>query len=321
MTSEIDTALRFWREGAGVDHPIVEDLFRGLSSSFAELQWGAVAMPEEIRETPVLFLANHQVAIESLLFSFLVSGATSLPVTAVAKAEHESSWVNALFREIGFGGPDSVDPILYFDREQQSSFLELMKEAAGLLAEGRCSLLIHVEGTRSIACRQPVTKLTSVLVDLALRARVPIVPVRFFGGLPVEAAKERLEFPVDFTAQHYGVGEPILPETIEPMLFAERTRFVLDRMNSVGPPLDQEVPGTPDGLLGDRVKGWSQRCGNPFAAVCLSVLEGVSNPHPETKALLQIAEVLCDAGLFDSSSNRVAGFLKWLDVAGRGSRQ
>lgn len=314
MKLEPREAIRFWKEKAGVDHAINEDLFEGMASLFVDdLHWESPESVSLLENQPVIYLANHQVAIESLLFSFLVSARFGNPVTAIAKAEHESSWVSALFRQVGIGSSEgSNEMILFFDRDQQSSFLDLMQEAAVRLTQGRCSLLIHVEGTRSLACRQPVSKLTSVLVDLALRARVPIVPVRFWGGLPVEPAASRLEFPLGLGAQTYGFGSPLFPDQLDPMPFAERTRFVLEQINSVGPPIEEELPSPPNLDLQERVGRWKERCGDSFVSSCLGVLESVENPREDTSVLLDVVDRLSRAGAFPSGVGQLAGFLDWL---------
>jgi hypothetical protein len=72
-----------------------------------------------------------------------------------------------------------------------------------------------------------------------------IVPVRFAGGLPPEASEDRLEFPVHAGQQDYFVGAAIEPQALAKMPFAERSAFVRDRVNKLGPlgPADLPLPG------------------------------------------------------------------------------
>ena len=44
----------------------------------------------------VIFLANHQVAVESLLFSALLSSLTGVSIQTIAKASHRDTWVGRL---------------------------------------------------------------------------------------------------------------------------------------------------------------------------------------------------------------------------------
>ncbi len=49
---------------------------------------------------------------------------------------------------------------------------------------------------------------------MAIAARVPIVPVRFVGGLPIEPLATRSEFPIGMGRQDIYLGTPIHPETV-----------------------------------------------------------------------------------------------------------
>jgi hypothetical protein len=44
----------------------------------------------------------------------------------------------------------------------------------------------------------PVRTVSAALLELAPVADVPIVPIRFTGGLPVEPAPAKLDFPIGF---------------------------------------------------------------------------------------------------------------------------
>jgi ribosomal protein S18 acetylase RimI-like enzyme len=57
------------------------------------------------------------------------------------------------------------------------------------LASGERSFFVHCDGTRSRSCRTPVQRLSSLFLDMAVELDVPVVPVRFIGGLPVEKDK------------------------------------------------------------------------------------------------------------------------------------
>jgi hypothetical protein len=65
-----------------------------------------------------------------------------------------------------------------------------------------------------------------VIIDMAVHARAPIVPVRFAGGLPRAPAPARLDFPLGFGRQDHWIGAPILPEALEAMPYGERRAAV-----------------------------------------------------------------------------------------------
>jgi hypothetical protein len=96
-----------------------------------------------------------------------------------------------------------------------------------LLAARQRSLMVHVEGTRARHGRQPVSTVSAVWSDLAIATGLPIVPLRFCGGLPVAGVEERLEFPLGFGGQTLVVGRPIAPSALAPLhLQARRDRIV-----------------------------------------------------------------------------------------------
>ncbi|MFZ8452892.1 hypothetical protein ACO1MT_15220, partial [Staphylococcus aureus] len=88
----------------------VEDLYYGLCERFV----GDVVLsdPEAfaaVRGRSCLYLANHQVGVESLLFSVLAAGLSGTPTVTLAKAEHRTSWLGTLIAH-NFRYPGVVDP-------------------------------------------------------------------------------------------------------------------------------------------------------------------------------------------------------------------
>lgn len=110
-----------------------------------------------------------------------------------------------------------------------------MRKLQHILPKEGLSLLVHVEGTRSLRCRQPVVRMSGALLALAIQARLPIVPVRFTGGLPVETAPARLDFPIGYAKQDIYIGTPIAPAVLAALPLDERKRAVLEAMNAPMP--------------------------------------------------------------------------------------
>jgi hypothetical protein len=151
----------------------------------------------------VVFLANHQVAIESPLFSMLVSSLVEGVVVTIAKMEHKTGWLGRLIAH-SFSYPGAIDPenIVYFDRDDKSSLLGLATQMAAAMMEQKKSILVHVEGTRALSSETRVEKISSIWSDVSLNTDSPIVPVRFAHALP-RSTPERLEFPVGYGKQSF----------------------------------------------------------------------------------------------------------------------
>jgi 1-acyl-sn-glycerol-3-phosphate acyltransferase len=267
----------------------VEDLYYGLVERFV----GDVVLTDpaafaQVQGRSCLYLANHQVGVESLLFSLLISALSKTPTVTLAKAEHRTSWLGTLIAH-NFSYPGVVDPgvITFFDRDDKESLLRIVGELAAAMKERGKSVMVHVEGTRSLACRTPVIKMSSTFIDMALAIGAPIIPVRLVGGLPVEPLEQRLEFPVGFSRQDYWLGRPLLPEDLAKLPLKARKEVVLAAMNTLGPDLETETPLPGDARFDSEVEAWRARTGATAEdAVLFATLAGLQNPGAEVRTLL-----------------------------------
>ena len=66
---------------------------------------------------------------------------------------------------------------------------------------------LHVEGEQALSCRHRVKRMSAVIVDVALDLNLPILPLRYSGGLPVEPLPEIVSFPDGFGQQDYTLGQ------------------------------------------------------------------------------------------------------------------
>ena len=241
---------RFWREHLGVEAWLGEDLFQSLIDHFIE---GVVLEdPDDfagLRGQGVVFLANHQTGIESLLFSVVMSHLLELKVPVFARSTHRDSWIGKIISAL-FAAPDLRDPelMILVDRENPAHLLSAMQQIFGGMQAHQHSLLVHAEGTRSTHCRQPVMQVSSTLIDMAVKHGVPVVPVRFSGGLPTEAVAKKIKFPIGFGKQEILIGKALSPESLANMDSGRRKQALLDAMNSVG-------PGLPTGITPTRGRG------------------------------------------------------------------
>lgn len=252
-TLDLSAVRGFWREWFGRGPWPIEDLYYGLIERFVDQV--VIADPpafEAVRGKSVLYLANHQVAIESLLFSVLASAVQGRVTVTLAKIEHQTTWVGELIRK-SFSYPQIRDPgvIEFFDRSDQGSLPEVIAGLRSRLAER--SLMVHVEGTRSLQCKDPVRKMSGAFIDLALATQTPIVPVRFVGALPVEPLSERLERPVGAGRQSIWLGAPLHPQDLAGLPYGERKARVIGAINALGPSNQDEVPNPPNPKLAERI--------------------------------------------------------------------
>ncbi|MCB9763577.1 MAG: 1-acyl-sn-glycerol-3-phosphate acyltransferase, partial [Alphaproteobacteria bacterium] len=240
----------------------------------------------------LLYLGNHQVGLESLVFSILGAALNGMPTVTLAKIEHKKTWLGQLIQRC-FSYPGVADPrlITFFDREDKASLPAIIGELAAEMAGPGRSVMVHVEGTRSLECRTPVLKMSGAFIDMALKVNAPIVPVRFVGGLPPERMEKRIEFPLGMGQQDIWLGAPILPEALASMPYGERKKVVIAAINALGPPNATEapLPGDPD--FAARVAAWQARTGaSEEHAVLFEVLREQTDRVPAVERLLAAAD-------------------------------
>ncbi|MGE0786311.1 MAG: 1-acyl-sn-glycerol-3-phosphate acyltransferase [Sandaracinaceae bacterium] len=292
---DLTPVVAFWRDELKTGGPWpVEDLFLSLIERF--VRDVHVVDPlglEAIRGRPALFLGNHQVGIESVLFAMIASALTHVRTRTLAKQEHAESWLGRLIRR-SFAYPGIVDPgvIAFFDRNDPASLPALAK---GLAAPTETrSLMVHVEGTRAHEARHRVSKMSGIFIDLALEIGAPIVPVRFSGGLPLAPVADKLEFPVGYGAQDYWLGSPIRAAELQRLPYKQRIERVIDAINSLGPTPEDETPHPPDPAFGARVDARAGGSGQrePYAAIAEAFIEASSlraDLSPALAAALDVA--------------------------------
>lgn len=242
----------------------------------------------EVASRPVIFLANHQIGLESPLFMALAYGMTGLPVQAVAKPDHVNAWLAFLLAfaqdSLGDGHPFRL---MYFDRQNPQELINNLKKAG----KQEASLLVHVEGTRSAAANQPVTRLSSIFLDMAIDKNLPLVPLRFVGGLPAEPSDERLDFPFGNGKQDYLIGAPILPEQLKKMPYGQRPRYLMEQINTLGPGKGEDAPLAPNEAFASKTRFFIDTFGFPkMQAMLFSILQMIDDPCEETAQLIKTVQ-------------------------------
>jgi acyl transferase domain-containing protein/3-hydroxymyristoyl/3-hydroxydecanoyl-(acyl carrier protein) dehydratase/1-acyl-sn-glycerol-3-phosphate acyltransferase len=287
---DLEPLRRFWNSRLGVSSEwLGQDLWEGLIQRYV----GRFVIEDPdafaaLRGRGAIFVGNHQVQIESLLVTNILSALTGTSVVTMANAKHEQSWIGWILRAFsaypGYRDPESV---LYFDQSMPGSMFELLGNLEPDLASGRCAFFVHPQGTRSQSCREPVTKISSLFLDLALEQELPIVPVRIAGGLPVQPVFGKLEFPIAHCPQDYTIGAPISFEELRDLAYAERGRHVLSALNSLGRPHYREEPNAADPVFSALVKDWQKETGtSEIEATFFQILQEVEHPGPQTLSLV-----------------------------------
>jgi 3-hydroxymyristoyl/3-hydroxydecanoyl-(acyl carrier protein) dehydratase/1-acyl-sn-glycerol-3-phosphate acyltransferase len=295
---DLGSVQHFWRTFLETGPWPGEDLYFSLIERFA--QRVRVVDPDGLRAIhgkSVLFLGNHQVGIESLLFGIALSALTGTSTLTLAKKEHRDTWLGKLILH-GFAYPGLSDPrvIAYFDRNDPSSLPSILQELAAMMKDDGTgvrsgkNVMIHVEGTRSLSCAAPISKMSGVFVDMALTLGCPIVPVRFVGGLPRKELTERIEYPIGMGRQDYYLGSPILPGTLAALPYKERTERVLAAINALGPGHERETPFEGDPELEGRVAmRVAESDALPAFATIRAVLEARGASDPAMQRLVESA--------------------------------
>ncbi|WP_236644462.1 beta-ketoacyl synthase N-terminal-like domain-containing protein [Sorangium cellulosum] len=289
---DIAQVRRYWGAAMGLGRWPAEDLYFGLIERF--IRRVHVADPAAFRAVKgrsLLYLGNHQVAVESLLFGIAVSGLTEVSTVTLAKAEHRTTWLGTMLAHC-FAYPGARDPkvITYFDREDKASLGGIIAELGAEMQGSGKGVMVHVEGTRSLECRTPVQKMSGAFIDMALAVGVPVVPVRFAGALPPEPLEKRLEFPLGMGVQDIWIGRPLLPEELAGLTYKERKDLVIAGINGLGPSNEVEQPFPGDPAFAASVDAWVAEAGVGHEdATVFRVLEACADPTPETAAIVEAA--------------------------------
>jgi NAD(P)-dependent dehydrogenase (short-subunit alcohol dehydrogenase family)/1-acyl-sn-glycerol-3-phosphate acyltransferase/acyl carrier protein len=284
----------YFSQALNVELPTIAKLVGGIGEKFGREV--VLADPEDynrLRGKPVLYLGNHQTFIESAITMICLHVIGQIPVVALAKQEHVGLWVGKLDQLIAtYPGLSGGSRTLYIDRNNASELLQTFSQLKNDVLDKNNSLLVHAEGKRSRRANQPIKKISNVLIDLSIQAGVPILPMRFRGGLPLQDADPKCDFPVGYGRQSLWIGRSMAPADLEALPYAQRATYICDAINQLGGE-DNEFPEPADEVFGDEVKAWREYCGAEEAsAVIFQALRRYSTlPNiPERMGVHQILD-------------------------------
>jgi len=279
-----------WHNYLGVTRWAAEDVGTALLNQFCRGVWIEDPDAWASLQGPVLFLANHQVAVESVMFVMAVSPFLSAPLHAISKPEHADSWIGELVGKMfSWPGVQAPEILFFYRRGDATGMRELMKRLRNAITMRHCGLLVHVAASRVLSCRDRVRTLSSVFFDLAISLGCPVVPVKFRGGLPIEPLEGFIDFPLGYGAQDHLIGRPIPAEELAALPPPQRRTLVMERINALGGDLDEEVPCRPDPAFKAEMRQLMVRFGvlDPALAVIWAALTRLPHPSPEIAMALQ----------------------------------
>jgi acyl transferase domain-containing protein/3-hydroxymyristoyl/3-hydroxydecanoyl-(acyl carrier protein) dehydratase/1-acyl-sn-glycerol-3-phosphate acyltransferase len=267
------------------------DFFSDLRSSLTKQFVSKVVFEDHdgiklLEGKPVLYLANHQTGIESGLFLSMINVFNKVPAKAIAKVEHIESWMGQLLsignKKFNNNPPSSFIP---FNRDKQTDLLKLLANLAETNKTSPCSLLVHVDGTRSSEANSKVTNVSSALIEFAIAAKMPIVPVRFTCGLP-ETGTEKLEFPYKFGKQDYYIGKAIKSEELKELSLIERVNLIKEAIRKLADN-EADISRIPNDLFEKSVENVQKEFQvSSQHAVIISVLKNKIKLSDETNMIL-----------------------------------
>jgi acyl transferase domain-containing protein/3-hydroxymyristoyl/3-hydroxydecanoyl-(acyl carrier protein) dehydratase len=285
----LDPVVDFWTQWFSRDPWPVEDLYYGLIERFlGKVVLTDPAAFEAVGGQSLLYLGNHQVGVESLLFSIIASGLGEVPTVTLAKAEHRHTWLGKLIEHcFTYPGVDDPRVISFFDRDDKASLPKILGELAEDMTGPGRSVMVHIEGTRSLDCTTPVQKMSGAFIDMAMAVQAPVVPIRFVGALPRETMDQRIEFPIGMGRQDIYIGRPIHPEELAGLHYGERKKRVISAINALGPSNTIEQPNPGDAAFSAKVDAWKKAHGvSEEHAVLGCVLTEREKPTKETEVVL-----------------------------------
>jgi hypothetical protein len=302
---EVSDASDYWNNEVGIKINILFDLIKSLTIKFVRRI--ILEDPDQftrIQGIPVLYIANHQTGIESLLFAFLIGYLSRTAFRGIINKQQESGMLGIL-NQISSRFVNVKLPVkmLVFDQQDRKSLYDILDDYSEEIRHENASFYVTAEGRRALTAGHEVSQLSSVFIDFAIKENIPVVPVRFTGGLPGEANNKLFDFPFEFGQQDYYIGQAVFPSQLKDLAYGDRPRYILERINNLGPESDRESPISPDPGFNDRVaKSMEEKGLSVFSAMIIEALRQLEEPCDETRELLERMNAKPDFTAIDKDS-------------------
>jgi 1-acyl-sn-glycerol-3-phosphate acyltransferase len=237
---------------------------------------------------PTLYYANHQTSYESFLFSFIHSAVTGVPLFVVTHpglfdndyGEHCALMAEHLFR---LNHPAAKLVTVVAVPHELKAAREFLLDLPNQL-DGR-SLLVHVEGWREYHEGQRIHMMSRDLMEVTLRLRRPIVPVRISGGLPATSLGYKFHLPYRMGRIAINMAQPIDPDALAAAPPIQQRRRILGAINAMAPP-EGVYAGRANAALAKRCLRRHMETGSSaLKCFLLEALETMPDPSVETECL------------------------------------
>ena len=144
--------------------------------------------------------------------------------------------------------------------------LRLLPGLESDMATRRWGLHIVASGQREWIARQRLTEVSALWLEMAIRLNIPLVPVRFSRGLPLEDPGQPQDFPYGMGRQDIAFGPEIAPQALAGLSAKTRKMRVLQALNDFS--IDSETPSDPDPAFAAEWQDWLQYYGgDPIATL------------------------------------------------------
>jgi hypothetical protein len=237
---------------------------------------------------PACYYANHQTSYESFLIAFLHLAVTGVPLLAVTHpglfdndyGEHCMLLAEQL-RRLGHPVADAIHVVAVpHELKSARDFLLGLPERL----QGR-SLLVHVGAWRELYEGQPVNTMAKDLMEVTLRLRRPIVPIRISGGLPAQSLGYKFHLPYRMGRLTIRMAPAIEPEALLGLDPLGQRRMVLTAINGMAPAAGSYAGQPNHRLLKRCLRRHVQTGSSALKCFLTEAVETMADPSRETELL------------------------------------
>jgi len=238
--------------------------------------------------TPACYFANHQTSYESFLIAFLHLAITGVPLLAVTHpglfdndyGEHCMLLAEQL-RRLNHPAADAIQVVAvpHELKPARDFLLSLPEHLAGR------SLLVHVGAWRELHEGQPVNTMAKDLMEVTMRLRRKVVPIRISGGLPAQSLGYKFHLPYRMSRLAIHMAPPVEPDTLAALDPLGQRRRVLAAINGMAPPAGSYVGRANNTLLKRCLRRHVQTGSSALKCFLMEAVETMADPSAETEAL------------------------------------
>ncbi len=237
---------------------------------------------------PACYYANHQTSYRSFLIAFLHLAITGVPLLAVTHSglfdndygEHCMLMAEQL-RRLNHPAADAIQ-VVAVPHELQAARDFLLGLPDRL--QGR-SLLVHIGAWRELHEGQPVNTMSRDLMEVTLRMRRPVVPIRISGGLPARSLGYKFHLPYRMAWLTIDMASPIEPEELLALDPLGQRRRVLAAINAMAPAAGTAVGRPNVGLTKRCLRRHVQTGSSALKCFLLEAVDTMPDPSRETELL------------------------------------